>query len=47
MDGLEMRISQLEVENSDLKQELKKQKGTVDEEEVVGRAVQSSSGRLK
>ncbi|KAG0646004.1 hypothetical protein D0Z07_7763 [Hyphodiscus hymeniophilus] len=33
MEGLEMRIEQLESENQDLKTELKKQKGTMDEEE--------------
>ncbi|RFU29682.1 hypothetical protein B7463_g6674, partial [Scytalidium lignicola] len=36
MDALEMRIEQLEVENNDLKRELKKQKGTLDEEEEIG-----------
>lgn len=36
MDGLELRIEQLETENTDLKSELKKQKGTIDEEEEVG-----------
>lgn len=46
MDGLEMRISQLEVENLDLKEELRRQKGTVDEEEV-GCANEGSSGRSK
>ena len=34
MDGLELRIEQLETENEDLKRELKKQKGTLDEEEA-------------
>lgn len=47
MDALEMRISQLEVENLDLKQELRRQKGTVDEEEEVGYANQGSSDRSK
>ncbi|TVY68879.1 Voltage-gated hydrogen channel, partial [Lachnellula suecica] len=32
MDGLEMRIEQLESENGDLKRELRRQKGTIDEE---------------
>lgn len=36
MDGLELRIEQLETENADLKAELRKQKGTIDEEEEVG-----------
>lgn len=45
MEGLEMRIEQLETENGDLKKELKKQKGTLDEEEEVG--FQSSSGSWK
>lgn len=43
MAGLEFRIEQLESENTDLKQELKKQKGTLDEEQEVG--FQSGSGR--
>lgn len=36
MDGLELRIEQLESENLDLKRELKRQKGTLDEEEDAG-----------
>jgi hypothetical protein len=36
MEGLNMRIEQLESENQDLKIQLKKQKGTLDEEEEVG-----------
>lgn len=36
MDGLELRIEQLESENLELKRELKRQKGTLDEEEDVG-----------
>lgn len=36
MTGLEFRIEQLESENSDLKLELKKQKGTLDEEQEMG-----------
>ena len=40
-----MRIEQLESENQDLKIELKKQKGTLDEEEEVG--FQSGSGSWK
>ncbi|KAF4624377.1 hypothetical protein G7Y89_g13796 [Cudoniella acicularis] len=36
MDGLELRIEQLELENEDLKRELKKRKGTSDEEDEVG-----------
>jgi len=36
MDGLQLRIEQLETENRDLKQEIKKQKGTLDEEEEIG-----------
>lgn len=43
MDGLELRIEQLESENADLKRELKKQKGTLDEEED-GAFNQSASG---
>lgn len=35
MDGLNMRINQLETENDDLKRELKRQKGTLDAEEQV------------
>jgi len=45
MAGLEFRIEQLESENGDLKMELKKQKGTLDEEETVG--FQSGSGGWK
>jgi hypothetical protein len=45
MVGLELRIEQLESENTDLKMELKKQKGTLDEEETVG--LQSGSGSWK
>ena len=45
MEGLNMRIEQLESENQDLKIELKKQKGTLDEEEEVG--FQSGSGSWK
>lgn len=45
MEGLEMRIEQLESENQDLKRELKKQKGTLDEEEEMG--FQSQSGTWK
>jgi len=37
MDGLELRIEQLELENSELKRALRKQKGTLDEEEEIGR----------
>lgn len=44
MDGLELKIEQLESENSDLKRELKRQKGTLDEEEE---AVFRSSGSGK
>jgi hypothetical protein len=36
MDGLELRIEQLETENGDLKRELKRQKGTLDDEEEIG-----------
>lgn len=36
MDGLELRIEQLESENLDLKRELKRQKGMLDEEEDAG-----------
>jgi hypothetical protein len=36
MEGLNLRIEQLESENQDLKAELKKQKGNMDEEEEVG-----------
>lgn len=36
MDGLELRIEQLEQENSELKKELRRQKGTLDEEEEIG-----------
>ncbi len=36
MDGLELRIEQLETENADLKMQLKKQKGGLDEEQDVG-----------
>jgi len=36
MDGLELRIEQLESENAILKRELKKQKGSLDEEEGMG-----------
>jgi hypothetical protein len=46
MDGLNLRIEQLELENEDLKRELKKQKGTSDEEEEVG-FNQSASGSWK
>jgi hypothetical protein len=46
MDGLELRIEQLESENADLKRELKKQKGTLDEEED-GAFNQSTSGSWK
>jgi hypothetical protein len=46
MDGLELRIEQLEMENEDLKRELKKQKGTLDEEENGG-LDQSASGSWK
>jgi hypothetical protein len=45
MEGLNLRIEQLESENQDLKIELKKQKGTLDEEEEVG--FQSGSGTWK
>jgi hypothetical protein len=45
MDGLVLRIEQLETENEGLKAELKKQKGEMDEEEQVG--FQSSSGFWK
>jgi hypothetical protein len=45
MEGLNIRIEQLESENQDLKLELKKQKGTLDEEEEVG--FQSGSGSWK
>ena len=45
MDGLNFRIEQLESENADLKRELKKQKGTLDEEE--GGFMQGSSGSWK
>ena len=45
MDGLNLRIEQLESENGDLKRELKKQKGTLDDEEQVG--FQSGSGAWK
>jgi len=45
MDGLELRIEQLETENEDLKRELKKQKGTLDDEEEVG--FQSARGTWK
>ena len=44
MEGLNMRIEQLEGENQDLKMELKKQKGTLDEEESVGFAGGNGSG---
>jgi len=43
MAGLEFQIEQLESQNRDLKAELKKQKGTVDEEETVGFQQSSSS----
>jgi hypothetical protein len=46
MDGLQLRIEQLETENEDLKRELKKQKGTIDEEEEVG-FNQSAGGSWK
>jgi len=36
MDGLELRLEQLESENQDLKAELRKRKGEDDEEERVG-----------
>ena len=36
MNGLTLRIERLEMENCDLKLELKKQKGTIDEEQEVG-----------
>ena len=36
MEGLNLRIEQLESENGDLKTQLKKQKGALDEEESVG-----------
>ena len=42
MEGLNIRIEQLEYENQDLKIKLKKQKGTLDEEEEIG--FQSGSG---
>lgn len=42
MDGLTLRIEQLETENEDLRRELKKQKETLDDEEEVG--FQSGSG---
>jgi hypothetical protein len=42
MDGLSLRIEQLETENQDLRLELKRQKGMVDEEEQVD--VRSPSG---
>jgi hypothetical protein len=45
MAGLEFRIEQLESENSDLKRELKKQKGTLDEEEEI--VFQSGNGQRK
>ena len=45
MDGLELRIEQLETENEDLKRELKKQKGTLDEEEEAD--FQGPSGTWK
>jgi hypothetical protein len=45
MDGLNLRIEQLEMENRDLKLELKKQKGTMDEEQELG--FQSGSGSWK
>jgi hypothetical protein len=45
MDGLTLRIEQLEMENCDLKLELKKQKGTMDEEQEMG--FQSGSGSWK
>lgn len=47
MDGLNLRIEQLETENEDLRRELKKQKGTLDEEEEVGFGIQSGSGAWK
>ncbi|KAH8821032.1 hypothetical protein F5884DRAFT_653287, partial [Xylogone sp. PMI_703] len=37
LEGLEMRIEQLEAENGDLKRELKRRKGTLDEEEGIQR----------
>jgi hypothetical protein len=36
MDGLELRIEQLESQNLELKREVKRQKGTLDEEEDPG-----------
>ena len=45
MAGLEFRIEQLESENQDLKLEVKRQKGTVDEEEEI--AFQSGSRQWK
>jgi len=45
MDGLELRIEQLETANEDLKRELKKQKGTLDEEEEAD--FQGPSGTWK
>ncbi|KAE8445296.1 hypothetical protein EG329_013534 [Mollisiaceae sp. DMI_Dod_QoI] len=45
MDGLELRIEQLETENEDLKRELKKQKGTLDDEDEMG--FQGASGTWK
>lgn len=47
MDGLNLRIEQLETENEDLRRELKKQKGTLDEEEEMGFGIQSGSGAWK
>ena len=43
---MELRIEQLESENADLKMELKKQKGTLDEEDAAG-FNQSASGSWK
>ena len=45
MDGLELRIEQLESENGDLKRELRRQKGTLDEEAAAG--FQEEGGRGK
>lgn len=36
MDGLELRIEQLDKENEELKRELKKHKGMLDEERNIG-----------
>ena len=44
MDGLTLRIEQLEMENCDLKLELKKQKSTMDEEQEMGFQSGSAAG---